>query len=486
MIHQTLPSDIKRYFRSMQRDPVRYVKDVLGITPWEKQIEILYSVRDNRKTTVRSCNAAGKTATAAMLLNWFLPVHPDSVVITTAPTWRQVEHVLWSEAKKQYSRSRVPLGGNFLTTSWTIGPGWYAIGLSTKEPDKFQGHHADHILGIVDEASGVDPVVFEGLMSCLTSENARLLYIGNPMEPSGTFYDSFNDPTFNKIHISAYDTPNLKAGRTVYPSLISQAWIDDLKHRLGPEYELAPEYQIRVLGEFPTTSLNTVIPLAWVSLCVGLEVEEDNVCSIGVDPARFGDDETVVAVAKGQKVLPLYVTRHQDTVQVARFVRGLIEEYKPISVAVDATGGLGAGVVDNLRYWGYDKVVDMVVNRKAARDDKFFNKRAELWWNLREQIRTKSISLPDDDILKTQLSSPQYKFDNKGRLQIEPKEDMKARGLMSPDRAEAVMLAVCTRGPFPSVVIPEFTPRVEYKRNTLGWIMENFVKKRSEEVPWVC
>lgn len=483
---QQLPKDLQRYFKELQRDPVRFARDVLGIEPWDKQQEILYSVRDNRKTTVRSCNAAGKTTTAAMTMLWYLSVHPNSVVITTAPTWRQVQHILWAEAAKLYTYAKVPIGGNFLTTSWTMGPGWYALGLSTKEPDRFQGHHADHALGIVDEASGVDPAIFEALLACLTSENSRLLYIGNPMESAGTFYDSFQDPTFNKIHISAYDTPNIKAGRTIYPALVSQAWIDDLIARLGPDYEQVPEYQIRVLGEFPTTSLNTVIPIAWIEKCINIELEESNTCTMGVDPARFGDDETVVAVAKGQTILPLYITRHQDTVSVARFVKDKIDTYNPVTVAVDATGGLGAGVADMLRSWGYDQVIDLVVNRKAARSDKFVNQRAELWWNLREQIRTQTISLPDDEVLKTQLSSPKYEFDNKGRYKVEPKKDMKARGLMSPDRAEAVMLAVSMKGPLPSVIVPEFpVPVQKYEKDTLGWIIENYVKRREEETPWI-
>lgn len=481
-----LPPDVVRYYRAMQKDPERYARDILGMSPWDKQVEIMRSVLENRKTTVRSCNAAGKTATAAMVMNWYLPTFPDSVVITTAPTWRQVEHILWSEAHKQYNRAKVPLGGNFLTTSWTMGPGWYALGLSTKEPDRFQGHHAAHILGIVDEASGVDPAIFEGLLSCLTSEDARVLYIGNPMSPSGTFYDSFQDPTFYKVHISAYDTPNLKAGRTVYPALISQAWIDDLKARLGPDYEMSPEYQVRVLGEFPTYAENTVIPVAWVVAAVDRETEEDTTCVLGIDPARFGDDETVLAIRKGTGILPLKIVRKQDTVEVAKFAQGIINEHHPQVVAIDGTGGLGAAIADTLRYWGHKNVVDMAVNGKAARDDKFMNKRAELWWNLREQFRTNVISIPDDDVLKSQLSYPQYKFDMKGRYQIEPKEEMKARGLASPDRAEAVMLASCTVGPYPSFVVPE-TKRIEpYKPGTLGWVVENFVRKKEERTPWMC
>lgn len=482
-----LPPDVVKYYKAMRKDPERFARDILGIAPWSKQVEIMRSVLENRKTTVRSCNAAGKTATAAMIMNWFLPTFPDSVVITTAPTWRQVEHILWSEARKQYNRAKIPLGGNFLTTSWTMGPGWYALGLSTKEPDRFQGHHAAHILGIVDEASGVDPMIFEGLLSCLTSDEARLLYIGNPMTPSGVFYDSFQDPTFNKIHISAYDTPNLKEGRIVYPALISQAWIEDLKARLGPDYELSPEYQVRVMGEFPTYAENTVIPVDWVLLAIDREVEDDrSTCAVGIDPARFGDDETVIAVRYGQRIEPLKIMRRQDTVAVAKFAKSVIDEVHPQVVAIDGTGGLGAAIADTLRSWGYDNIVDMAVNGKAARDDRFYNKRAELWWNLREQFRTHDISIPDDDVLKSQLSYPRYKFDSKGRYQIEPKSEMKSRGLASPDRAEAVMLASCAVGPFPSFVIPEYKRAEPYKPGTLGWILDNFVNKKKEETPWIC
>lgn len=481
-----LPPDVIRYYRAMQKDPERYARDILGMAPWGKQVEIMRSVLENRKTTVRSCNAAGKTATAAMVMNWYLPTFPDSVVITTAPTWRQVEHILWSEAHKQYNRARVPLGGNFLTTSWTMGPGWYALGLSTKEPDRFQGHHAAHILGIVDEASGVDPAIFEGLLSCLTSEDARVLYIGNPMNPSGTFYDSFQDPTFYKVHISAYDTPNLMEGRTVYPALISQAWIDDLKARLGPDYEMSPEYQIRVMGEFPSYAENTVIPVAWVVAAVDRETEEDVTCTLGIDPARFGDDETVLAIRRGQVIEPLKIIRKQDTVEVAKFAQAIINERHPQVVAIDGTGGLGAAIADTLRHFGHKNIVDMAVNGKAARSDKFMNKRAELWWNLREQFRTNAIAIPDDDVLKSQLSYPQYRFDMKGRYVIEPKEEMKARGLASPDRAEAVMLASCTVGPYPSFVVTEATRIEPYKPGTLGWIMDNFVRKKEEKTPWMC
>ena len=136
-----LPPDVVKYYKAMRKDPERFARDILGIAPWSKQVEIMRSVLENRKTTVRSCNAAGKTATAAMIMNWFLPVFPDSVVITTAPTWRQVEKLIWKEIRINHQRAGI-LGGTLAPKSPELQidqDRWYASGISTNQPDRFQG-----------------------------------------------------------------------------------------------------------------------------------------------------------------------------------------------------------------------------------------------------------------------------------------------------------------------------------------------------------
>ena len=163
------------------------MENVVGTTTlWHKQIEIANSVRDNFRTAVRSCNGAGKTFISASIVAWFLTSHVNSIVISTAPTSRQVRELLWQEINNIKVNSKYPLGGETTLVQWTLGPKWFALGLSTDDPNRFQGFHAEHILGVIDEAAGVDaPMGGYGRYSYVYG--ARLLVIGNPTEPSGEF-----------------------------------------------------------------------------------------------------------------------------------------------------------------------------------------------------------------------------------------------------------------------------------------------------------
>lgn len=182
-------------------DPVGFAADVLGARLWSVQREILESVRDNERTAVRSCHASGKTFDAAVCVLWFLLTHSPSKIVTTAPTWRQVEEILWSEINRLWGRCALQFLGRCLQTKLAIGksvddkqPDWFAIGLSTDEPDRFQGFHSPNVLVIVDEASGVHERTYaaiEGILS--TGGQMRLLLIGNPIKPVGVFHKAFAD-----------------------------------------------------------------------------------------------------------------------------------------------------------------------------------------------------------------------------------------------------------------------------------------------------
>ncbi|MFO7325985.1 MAG: hypothetical protein DIU62_009735, partial [Pseudomonadota bacterium] len=244
-----------------QSDPVWWVREILGDEPWEKQVEILEAVRDYKRTAVASCHAAGKSWIAARVALWFLYSHPYSIVATTAPSFRQVKRVLWQEIRRAHRRARVPLGGRLLQTELQIDDKWYAFGFSTRDPDRFQGLHEGHVLVIVDEAAGVSPEIWTAIEGVLTGAHTRLLAIGNPTEPSGPFYELFREPGVAKIHISAFDTPNVQAGRILIPGLVDREWVEDKKRRWG---ESSPMYQSRVLGRFPESGKDTLIPLSWV------------------------------------------------------------------------------------------------------------------------------------------------------------------------------------------------------------------------------
>jgi len=169
-------------------------------------------VRDNKYTAVRSGHGVGKTYTAARAGLWFLFAFFESIILTTAPTWRQVKMLLWKEVHKACTGAKIKMGGKLLDTELRAPAqaGWYMMGLSTDEPDKFQGFHAENLLVIIDEASGVDRRIYEASQSVMTSANCRMLAIGNPLEPSGWFFEAFQSSQWNKIHISSYDCPNVK------------------------------------------------------------------------------------------------------------------------------------------------------------------------------------------------------------------------------------------------------------------------------------
>lgn len=396
-----------------------------------------------------------------MCILWFLYTHPKAIVLSTAPTWRQVEKLIWKEIRSAYREAAIPLGGNLLPKTpelHLIHDEWYAAGLSTNEPDRFQGFHEEHILVIVDEAAGVNLEIFEAIEGILTSSGARLLLIGNPTAIGTPFYDAFTKPGYKTFHVSAYDTPNFtefgitpediandtwkgKTGDAVpYPRLITPQWVSDRYKSWG---ETSAPYQVRVMGNFPQQGEDTLIPLLWIELAMErwAEAEEGKPVQLGVDVAAYGSDKTVIAVRKGKKLTELQVYSQKNTRETAGLVQNAAREHGTRQVAVDEIG-IGRGVVDSLEEYGYERVGVNVAER-ASNPERYHNLRAELWWGLREQLdpEKEPIALPPDDELLSELASVRYKVDARGAIQIESKEEMRKRLGHSPDRADAVVLA---------------------------------------------
>lgn len=452
---------VKSHFIEKLQDPSYFTEKILNKSLWPMQAEILKSVRDNMRTAVRSCHGIGKTFTAAMCILWFLYTHPKAIVLSTAPTWRQVEKLIWKEIRSAYRESVVPLGGNLLPKTpelHLIHDEWYAAGLSTNEPDRFQGFHEEHILVIVDEAAGVNLEIYEAIEGILTSSGARLLLIGNPTAIGTPFYDAFvKNIGYKTFHVSAFDTPNFtaygitpediasdtwqkKVKEIPYPRLITPQWVSDRYKAWG---ELSAPYQVRVMGNFPQQGEDTLIPLLWIELAMERwdETPEDKPVQLGVDVAAFGSDKTVIAVRKGKKLSALNVYSQKNTRETAGLVLQFARENDTRKIAVDEIG-VGRGVVDSLEEDGYYGVGVNVAER--SRDpERYHNLRAELWYSFREMLDPdkEPIALPPDDELLSELASVKYKVDSRGAIQIESKEDMKKRLGHSPDRADAAVLA---------------------------------------------
>jgi len=430
----------------MQRDPAGWMRSFLNADLWEKQIEVAESVRDHRRTAVKSCHGAGKSYLAARIVIWFLHAHPSSIALTTAPTQNQVENILWRELRSAYASKAKGLLGRCLNVRYDIAADWYGLGFKAADtqPDRFQGFHAEHALVVIDEAAGVAPTVYDALDAVMSSESARMLMIGNPTNPSGTFYDAFHSSRslYNLITIAADDTPNFKAGRTVRPYLITPAWRDDVISKFGPD---SAYVQSRVHAQFLTTGVDTLIPLGWAEAAVSRidlinRAPDAGPVDAGVDVARTGDDETVIYLRRGLDVLGFEAWNGYDLMESVGRIRNVLSPYTVGQIKVDVIG-MGAGVADRLRELGY-AVVDVNVSASSSDPEKWPNLRHELWWELRELFHRNEINGVDDETTIGQATSVKYGFDSRHSMPIiETKEQMKKRGLKSPDRAEALMLA---------------------------------------------
>lgn len=346
--------------------------------------------------------------------------------------------MLWREINAVYYNSRIPLGGKPLTTELNIKPLWYAMGLSTDKPERFQGFHSENLLLIVDEASGVSQQIYDAAEGALTSENARLLLIGNPTQLAGEFYTAFKSPLYHKIHISYQDTPNFHAETVTRPYLITPAWVEEKRVHWG---EGTPLWQSRVEGEFPEQGDDTLIPLPWIEAAQQRYAANAPAIieHLGVDVARYGSDSSVIVSRGGRRAEIYKMLRKRSTMELAGAVVNALDETNAIRAYIDEIG-VGGGVVDRLKEQN-KPVVGVNVADNAKDGDRYINLRAEGYWNLREHFQAGTIDIPPDDRLSGELSNIKYAFDSKGRYKIESKEDMKARGLSSPDIADALMLA---------------------------------------------
>lgn len=409
---------------------------------WDKLVEIVQALEHNRRVAVPSGHGVGKTWLLARIVLAFLFSHYPAKVITTAPTWTQVEKLLWAEIAEAYNSSVIDLGGELLLTSLKIDDNWFAIGFSTTGKagerefgaPKFQGFHSPNLLVALDEAPGVEHAIWVAAETLIAGENNRLIAIGNPTSPSGDFYEACKSPLWKKIEVSSFDHPNVKENRMIVPGAVTKEWIEERRSEWGED---SPLWIAKILGQFPAEGSDTLIPLSWAEACVGLGLSSKGKKKLGVDVARYGGDMTVLAGKFGKVIRIIAAVNKKDTNWTSGRIISHHREEGFDAIAVDDTG-VGGGVTDAVEDAGYD--VDAMNFGAQPIDDRFENLKAEIYWNLREDIKTKSIELPDDKELISQLCSIKYKFTRKGKIAIESKEELTKRGLKSPDKADAVAI----------------------------------------------
>lgn len=419
-------------------DPVGFIRDILGVELWSKQREIAESVRDNPRTAVRSCSAGGKTAVSALIVLWFLCAFRPSTVLSTARSNRQVTEQLWREIRVRYAQARIPLGGDLTQKELNMEADWFAIGFSTDEPERITGFHNKHVLVVMDEAGGIGDEVYGAIDNPLAAGFTRLLLLGNPTNNIGKFHDAFASPEYQSFHISAFDTPTF-TGEGEFPFLISKQYVEQKKREWGED---SPLYEVYILGNFPSGEGDRLIPFSLAEAATvdkKIQPEATDMVAMGVDTARFGEDENVLYVRKGTKIIDFLIWRKSDTEGCIGHIHTKIKEHNPSIVSIDE--GYNPGIVDGLRAMGLT-INGVNFGGKAMDSQTFANCRAEMWWTLAQRFKREEIQIPDDKLLLKQLTDIKLKDPNKlAQMLIESKEEMKRRGVKSPDRGDA--LALC-------------------------------------------
>ena len=437
------------------RNPVTFARGVLGDDLWRLQREILQALAvPHARVAVRACHSSGKTRVASAAAVWFPTVHENAIVVTTAPTWPQVELLLWGEIHEAIRRARIAYPEPN-KTEWFLSKRNYAVGLSTNEGVRFQGFHQAFLLFILDEAPGVRPDIWEAIEGARAGGDVRVLALGNPTIASGPFYDAFDRDRagWTTFRISAFDTPNLdgitlddirtmdaddpRLASAPRPYLTTARWVWEKWREWGQHGH--PNWTSRVMGDFPPQAPDALISLTWIEQArTRATSEPTGELEAGLDVAGGGEDETVLVVRDGPTVL---LERWWPQEDPRGDVLAALRPYRNrlVRVKVDSVG-VGHGMMLHLRSEGLP-VVGVNVGVPASDPERFGNVKAEAYWGLRERFQSGDVAGALSDEMATQLAGIRWSTNARGQIVIESKADARKRGVKSPDRAEALMLA---------------------------------------------
>lgn len=464
--------------RRLRRDPVAWVHEKLGGELWSKQQHIMRRLVENRRVAVPSCHGAGKSHMAASACCWWLDSLPagKAFVVTSAPTVNQVKAILWREIGRVHALGH--LRGRLNQTEWhdTVNGREELVAFGRKpdeyDPDAFQGIHAPFVLVVIDEANGVRGSLWDAADSLISNDNSKMLVIGNPDDPTGEFFNLCKPGSGWVVeHISAFDSPNFTGeplDEDIKDQLIGHIyveerrrkwahrwrWVDaagqDCEWRVGArcvppdgesDLETAPFWQSKVLGRFPMLAEDvTLIPMQWIERAQKKTINPGLPSELGHDVGG-GGDASVIAWRRGGHVRIVRSDRNPDTMQTCGNLMAAMMDTGATLAKIDMIG-IGHGVYDRAREQGRN-VVGINVGEAADDEERFANRRAELYWSVRDLFERDEVDLdPTDDDLANELGSIRFKRTSAGKIQIETKDEAHRRGVPSPNRADAVMLAL--------------------------------------------
>ena len=440
-------------------DPVGFARDICGIDPWDRQADILRAAAIYEDVSVKSGHKVGKSLSAAILALWWVATRPRARAILTAPSAPQIKTIIWAELETLWPKVRQALGGPRRfpldpKTGLRLPGGRRILGIATDKPERLAGQSGEHLLFIIDEASGFRDDLYEAIQGN-QSGGATIVAFSNPTRTSGWFYENFAKKRGHLITVSSEDSPNVKAKEKVVPGLFIYPHMLKLRRELGPGYRKHPFYMVRVLGEFPASGPKSVFGFEAVSSASERWAETDDgvygQLSIGVDPSRYGDDPTVIQGVRGHyaylpKAIPGKVDGPRIATDVVAMVRALRRPTDgPVPVFVDGVA-VGAAAVDSLRLHpahraGEFYVVGLALAGPASDPSRYQSLRSEIWF-LAEKWLVAGGALPPVPDLTQEMTVAEYDFDSKNRQFVYSKKHMRKKLQRSPNHADALCYAV--------------------------------------------
>ena len=491
---------------SLRKDPVIHIERIQGILSLEEyQKQIARDIYYYDNVAIRACHDVGKTFILAKTFVALMSTFPHSIGITTAPTYRQVEKLLWGEIRKSVKGAPHRIGGKLYDAKpeWNFKDDWYALGFTPKNEaaheldheqkgSSFQGFHSLYVFILFDEATGIPKQIWDAAQGMQTSANVKFICIGNPTTRASEFYNCFNGPRsrfWHQIHISCFDSPNLIANgitslsklkkevkllktlsfekhvqrikkyEIINPYLITLKWVVEMAINWGFDH---PLFLSKVLGVFPKKDSHALFDLQQIIDAQNRKPSEAE-CTIrlwGVDPARYGEDKTIITCIENWEVVEKFPLIKKDGPFVANEIIRRTRQKRRVDrevIGVDAIG-IGSGVFDYLiNKQAKGKISSSIeiyeINasqapwfkgetktQKHKNISHYLNLKARMYQALSHDLDEK-LTLLDDEIYQEELPTIMYAFP-KGKMKIESKDEYKVRTKRSsPDTSDSLAIA---------------------------------------------
>lgn len=447
----TLHPDFIRWVVDTYREDFNgYRRDILGMGDAEWQDRVGDDLVHYRRVAVAAGHGIGKTAFAAAAIHWFLATRPNPAIVCTANTDTQLKTKLWRELAKVNAKAKNKSWFEWKAESFSILnlPTARAIPIpwSENNAEAFAGTHEQHVLGVFDEASGIPKIIFTTFSGAMSTEGARWLILGNSTNNNSYFHDAthgklaWRKPGDElqgkwKSHVVAsYDSP-----------FVDPAWVEEMKASLGEDSD---DYRVRVMGLPPRFSGDQYIPAGFVEQARSREVAlfDRWPLVLGVDVGHTNDRSVIVA-RRGDKMMDRLI--RFKGIRTTDFARTVAEEIQfwrnehglDPEVIIEAVG-LGVGVVETLEDMGYEKIHGIHPGMPASGQDAdiYSNLRAQMWANMRGWFEGNVSILNDEELLEDLANVRRKATGQTNKLLIEAKEEMRRRGIRSPDNADALAL----------------------------------------------